>query len=83
MYFPDMFACLSLCKPMYICLLITPEQEGQLSPSFQGVPGMVLCAKICVHLRQKFGEGVMGRGKKNWHFSFLAGPCQPCATVGT
>jgi len=25
---------------------------------------MVLCAKICVCLGQKFGEGVMGRGQK-------------------
>jgi len=59
-----MFACLSLCRPIYVCLLITRKWDGSLSAGFQIAPGMVLHAKICACLGQKFGEVVMGRGQK-------------------
>jgi len=40
-----------------------------LFPSFHGSPGMVLRAKICACLGQKFGEEMMARGKKIGIFS--------------
>jgi len=75
-YFPDLFACLSLCRPMYVCSLITREREG-LS-CVPGCPRIVLRAKNSTCLGQKFGEGVMGHARK---LAFLAGPCRPCATA--
>jgi len=59
-----MLVCLSLCRPMYVCSLITREREGRLSPSFQGAPGMVLRAKISACLGEKFGEGSCAEARK-------------------
>jgi len=40
---------------------------------------MVLCTEICAYLGQKFGESWVEARKLA--FSFLTGPCPPCATV--
>jgi len=62
--------CLYVGLCMFVCSPITREREGQLSPNFQGAPGM-----------QKFVEGVMCRGQK-LAFWFLAGIGRLCATAG-
>jgi len=54
---PILFACLCLCRPMYVCLFAYNSEMGvALVSKFLWCPGMVLCTK--------FGERVMGRGQK-------------------
>jgi len=44
---------------------------GAIVSKFSVYPGMVLRAKVCAYLGQKFGEEVMDRGHKIGIFLFL------------